>query len=169
MLERCYSLKFQERNPTYVGCTVSSDWLLFSKFRAWVEGQDWEGKQLDKDILEVGNKVYSEEGCIFVSARLNSALTGYMTKKGKYPVGVSRHKGLLSYQASCKVGGKSKALGSFSTVDEAEIAYCKTKYQVIDGLSNQPEAASQPRLQEGLLRHAKVFSDRAEELTVQLK
>ena len=51
MLERCYSTKFQERNPTYIGCTVSKEWLVFSNFRAWMMTQDWQGKHLDKDIF----------------------------------------------------------------------------------------------------------------------
>lgn len=54
MLGRCYSDKFHEQNPTYVGCTVCDEWLTFSKFKAWMETQDWKDKQLDKDILVPG-------------------------------------------------------------------------------------------------------------------
>ncbi|MCX2693707.1 hypothetical protein OO256_22145 [Pseudomonas sp. DCB_CB] len=57
MLERCYSEKFQIRNPTYQDCSASSDWLAFSSFRAWMSRQDHEGKHLDKDLLVPGNKV----------------------------------------------------------------------------------------------------------------
>lgn len=27
MLDRCYSFKYQERNKTYIGCTVTDEWL----------------------------------------------------------------------------------------------------------------------------------------------
>ena len=67
MLKRCYSAKYQERQPTYKGCTVSDDWLTFSNFRAWMIAQDWEGKHLDKDLLFEGNKIYSTETCVFVA------------------------------------------------------------------------------------------------------
>ena len=40
MLMRCYSTKFQERRPTYKGCSVSEEWKTFSNFRAWMEKQD---------------------------------------------------------------------------------------------------------------------------------
>ena len=33
MLERCYSDKYQDRKPTYKGCSVSEEWLRFSNFR----------------------------------------------------------------------------------------------------------------------------------------
>lgn len=56
MLKRCYSAKYQERCPTYKGCTVSEDWLVFTNFRDWMMAQDWEGKQLDKDLLFEGIK-----------------------------------------------------------------------------------------------------------------
>ena len=35
MLRRCYSTKFQETNPTYIGCSVSDEWLTFSVFKSW--------------------------------------------------------------------------------------------------------------------------------------
>ena len=56
MLERCYDARLKERCPTYVGCYVSDEWLLFSNFRAWMCKQDWVGLYLDKDILVSYNK-----------------------------------------------------------------------------------------------------------------
>ena len=61
MLRRCYSTKYQERCPTYMGCSVSEEWHTFSVFRNWMESQDWQDTQLDKDLLVEGNKVYSPE------------------------------------------------------------------------------------------------------------
>ena len=68
MLKRCYSDKLQERQPTYKGCSVSEEWLTFSAFKVWMEKQDFERKQLDKDLLFEGNKVYSAETCVFCYA-----------------------------------------------------------------------------------------------------
>ena len=64
MLERCYDVKRQERQPTYKDCSVSTEWLTFSVFKSWMEKQDFEGKQLDKDLLIEGNKIYSAETCV---------------------------------------------------------------------------------------------------------
>jgi hypothetical protein len=71
MLERCYSEKRQAKCPTYIGCTVCKEWLTFSNFRRWMVNQDWQGKQLDKDILVKGNKIYSAETCCFVTQAVN--------------------------------------------------------------------------------------------------
>lgn len=67
MLMRCYSDKFQAKHPTYTGCSVCDEWLTFSSFRRWMIAQNWQGKQLDKDIRVNGNKVYSPETCCFVT------------------------------------------------------------------------------------------------------
>ena len=72
MLERCYSIKYQESQPTYIGCSVTDEWLTFSAFKNWMEKQNFEGMQLDKDLLIEGNKVYSPETCVFVSGMVNN-------------------------------------------------------------------------------------------------
>lgn len=75
MLERCYSESLKRRRPSYIGCTVCEEWLLFSNFKVWMETQDWKGNQLDKDLLIEHNKVYSPETCLFLSREVNSFLT----------------------------------------------------------------------------------------------
>ena len=76
MLTRCYSEKYKRTNPTYKDCSVCEEWLRFSNFKAWMETQDWEGKQLDKDLLANDGKVYSPETCCFISPKLNNFLKG---------------------------------------------------------------------------------------------
>ena len=72
MLQRCYDPKCHARSPSYIGCTVCKDWRNFQNFAAWMSTQNYEGKQLDKDIKVKGNKVYSPETCSFVSHAENS-------------------------------------------------------------------------------------------------
>ena len=72
MLVRGYSRKLKDRHKTYEECYVCEEWLRFSNFKAWMEQQDWEGKQLDKDLLVIGNKLYSPSTCCFVSRQVNS-------------------------------------------------------------------------------------------------
>ena len=84
MLERCYNGK----NENYKDCTVCKDWLLFSNFEKWMKKQDWHGKELDKDILVLGNKIYSPETCIFVDSSINLLIGNSGKRKGKFPIGV---------------------------------------------------------------------------------
>ena len=89
MLRRCYSNKEHLRNPTYKDCEVVDEWKYFSNFKIWMEKQDWKEKQLDKDILYPGNKVYGPDTCVFVSSQINLLLVKCDAKRGEYPLGVS--------------------------------------------------------------------------------
>lgn len=72
MLRRCYSSSYKAKKTTYRDCSCCDDWLVFSVFRSWMEQQDWEGKELDKDIRVRGNKLYSPTTCLFVSTKDNT-------------------------------------------------------------------------------------------------
>lgn len=56
--------------PSYVETSVCEDWLNFSAFKSWMEQQDWQGKELDKDLKGDGT-LYSPETCVFVSKKVN--------------------------------------------------------------------------------------------------
>ena len=119
MLKRCYSEAALKHDPTYVGCTVCDSWHLFSNFKSWMQTQDWEGKQLDKDILGDG-KFYSSKTCCFVSLRVNIFLkSNYDTNK--YLPGVSYVKARNKYRASIfdKEKGRLRYSGYFSAQEEA--------------------------------------------------
>ena len=132
MLRRCFSEKYQNRQPTYRGCNVSDNFLCYSFFYDWCHNQIGFGKvdvnnrhwQLDKDLLFVGNKLYSETTCVFIPQEINSFFNEHGNARGEYPVGVSFHKASGKYIASCSAfGGKRKHLGLFDTPEEAFAAY----------------------------------------------
>lgn len=125
MLTRCYSPKFLERYPTYQGCTVCPEWLTFSNFRRWMEGQNWKGRQLDKDILIPGNKEYAPDRCIFIDQALNKLLTLRGRARGKWPLGVTCQQG--RFVAQLNNGRSSKYLGRFDTPEKAEACYLAAK------------------------------------------
>jgi hypothetical protein len=131
MLMRCYDKIFLEKYPSYVGCTVCKEWLLFSNFENWFSSRVIEGYHLDKDIKIKGNKVYSPEACLFVPACINSLLTDSKAIRGKYPPGVSFNKPMNKIVASVKVDGKSKHIGYFNSVSDASNAYADRKNKEI--------------------------------------
>lgn len=130
MLERCYSKRSLEKRPAYAGCSVCEEWLTFSNFRGWMEQQDWEGKQLDKDILLPGNKEYGPDVCVFVSQRVNLFLTERKSERGIWPIGVYYDTGCNKYSAQCCSNtGRQKKLGKFNTPEEAFSAWLAFKLQ----------------------------------------
>lgn len=136
MLKRCYSTSFQLKQPTYIGCSVSNEWLYFSKFKAWMEQQDWEGKDLDKDILVKGNKIYSSEACVFVERAVNMFIVE--PKRGKWPTGVSFEKDSGKYKAQCNSSvGKTELLGRYTTPEDAHKAWLDYKLEQAHILASQ--------------------------------
>lgn len=137
MIVRCYSSKFQERSPTYKGCTVSEDWFTFSNFKAWMATKDWDGKQLDKDLLFEGNKVYSAETCVFVSQAVNSFTNDHGAKRGEWLIGVILDKKNDKFRARCcnPFTKKKESLGSFTCEKQAHKAWLKRKLELAHELA----------------------------------
>lgn len=118
MLQRCYSEAYHKRQPTYIDCKVVDEWLTFSVFKSWMEKQDWKGKQLDKDLITYGNKLYSCHTCIFITGHVNKFISESNDKNG-IPNGVHWHGRDRVYSA---YSGK-RYLGSFKNIESAEKAY----------------------------------------------
>ena len=139
MLRRCYSSKFQERHPTYKGCSVSEEWLRFSNFKRWMENKDWEGMQLDKDILFEGNKVYSKETCVFVTKGVNMFTIDRGNDRGEWMIGVSWNKRDGKFQSQCRnpFTKKQEHLGYFTCEQEAHQAWIKRKLELAHLLATE--------------------------------
>ena len=131
MLTRCYSKAYMASRVNYEACTVCDEWLLFSNFKKWMKNQDWQDKQLDKDILVKGNNIYSPETCIFITQQINTLLNSQKSKRGKYPQGVSFRKDLGSFEAYCSFNGKKVSLGQYQSTGEASEVYKAYKYKLI--------------------------------------
>lgn len=151
MLNRCYSQKTHTRQPSYTTCTVVEPWKTFSNFRAWMETQDWEGKALDKDLLQWGNKQYGPDNCLFVSNAVNSLLALRGNNRGQYPLGVTRilvKEKYEYFEAKCSFYGTQKRLGQFKTVEEAAEAYKMAKLAYIAEVAS---TETDPRVKQALL------------------
>lgn len=129
MLQRCYSHGFQIKNPSYKGCSVSSQWHNYQDFAQWFNEHDYSdmGYQLDKDILLPNNKIYSPQTCCFIPRDLNVLFTSRAAASGIYPQGVHLHKQSNKYKAQISIDGKVKHLGLFHCADEAYQVYKKAK------------------------------------------
>lgn len=146
MLERCYSVKYQNEKSTYKGCFVCNEWLLFSNFKKWFDDATngyKNGYHLDKDILIKGNKVYSPETCCFVPASINSLLTNRKNFRGEYPIGVRQAKNGKFIARSC---GEKRHIGVYNTIKEAFNAYKLAKEKHIKELAEK-------YFQEGKITH----------------
>lgn len=154
MIVRCYSTKCQSKHPTYKGCTVCDEWKLFSNFKKWMKTQDWAEKEIDKDIVHPGNKIYSPENCVFVSANLNALLTSSDASRGDLPIGVNWHKWHGKFASRVSFNGLSKHLGYFNTAKEASNAYKKQKIKI---LMDESSKQSDPRVSNGLKLHAEMI------------
>ena len=148
MIERCLDPNGQE---CYKDCYVCKEWLTFMNFRHWMEKQDWETMYLDKDILVLGNKVYSPNTCVFVTNYVNSLFSlSAKNKSRRLPTGVYFSKRLNKYIVHCNVKpGAGKYLGVYSSLKEANEVYIKAKAQV---LADEFKNISNVRIKNGLYK-----------------
>ena len=154
MLKRCFSEKYQTRYPTYKDCNVSDNFLHYSFFYDWCHNQigfgkvDKEGRYwcLDKDLLFVDNKTYSETTCVFVPQEINLFFNENGNIRGEYPVGVYFNKQSSKFKAQCTVNGKRQHLGYYNTQQEAFAAYKPFKESLCKQLALKWQSEIDPRL-----------------------
>jgi len=154
MLRRCFNEKVQTRYPTYRGCSVSDNFLNYTFFYDWCQEQIGFGKvddkgrywQLDKDLLLVGNKLYSENTCVFVPQEINLFFIDCGAKRGEYPLGVCLDKWRGKFKVQCWANGKLQNLGHFNTPDEAFAAYKPFKEALCKQLALKWQSEIDPRL-----------------------
>ena len=141
MLRRCYSDKYQKQQPTYEGCEVSENFKSYEYFYEWCHKQIGfgnEGWQLDKDLLIKGNKVYSEDSCVFIPREINQLLVKRTASRGEHLIGVSWSKTNKAFMARVgKSKGRSEYLGLFKTEIEAFNAYKQAKESFIKEQANK--------------------------------
>lgn len=110
MINRCYNGNFSSYNNS----EVCEEWLTFSNFKTWMETQDWENKELDKDLLFPNNKVYCPTKCLFVPKELNSLFVDSKSNRGDYAIGVSFEKRRNKFESYISINNKKKHLGYYT-------------------------------------------------------
>jgi hypothetical protein len=123
MFSRCYSKSYLDKQPSYIGCTVSSKFHNFQLFGDWYVKQEYSNKgyHLDKDILIQGNKIYSPDTCCLVPEEINAAVCGSKII-GVDKFGTSKRLN-GKYQLKYSEFGLRVLLGDFDSFEEATLCY----------------------------------------------
>ena len=163
MLMRCYSNTYKKKYPTYESCEVSNKFKSYEYFYEWCNkqigfsNQDW---HLDKDLLTKGNKVYSENSCVFIPNEINSLLTKSTASRGEHLIGVCWHKKDKSFVAQVnKSKGGREWLGSFKTELEAFNAYKIAKEAFIKEQAEIYKGRVDQRVYEALMKYTVEITD----------
>ena len=163
MLQRCYSDDFKKKQPTYTGCEVSDNFKSYEYFYEWCNEQIGfgnEGWQLDKDLLVKGNKVYSENTCVFIPQEINSLLVKSNASRGEHLIGVCWDKAKKAFKAQVRKNkGKSESLGYFKTELGAFKAYKKAKESFIKEQANVWKSHIDERAYEALMNYQVEITD----------
>jgi hypothetical protein len=125
MLKRVYCPRHQKDFPSYQEVSVCEEWLTFSNFKVWMENQDWQGKELDKDLLSPESKEYSPSSCCFISKQINLFMTSATGIRGEYPIGVHFDNFTGKFKAQCRNPFKNRQdnLGLFDSAECAHFAW----------------------------------------------
>lgn len=162
MLSRCYSEINLKRKPAYRGCSVSENFKNYTYFYEWCNKQvgfGSNGWNLDKDLLVKGNKVYSEDACVFVPMEINNVIVKADSLRGEFPIGVAFDKSRNKFQARMWVNNKPKFLGRYETVEEAFQVYKFHKENHIKSIAEAWKSVIDYRAYEALINYEVDIND----------
>lgn len=146
MLRRCYNENERWKAPTYEKIIVEEYFHCFQNYAKWYEENKYECNnekmEIDKDILEKGNKIYDRTHMIFVPKRINDLFIKCDASRGEYPIGVYWDKRKNKFRAQCRIlneEGKSEKveLGYYETPEKAFYKYKKFKENYIKQVADE--------------------------------
>lgn len=162
MIRRAYDKNLHERLPTYTDCLVANEFRRFSSFNEWCQNQigfgldDW---QLDKDILDKGNREYHPDKCVFLPREINSFLRTRKKSRGLLPIGVTTLARSSGYMALLNNKKEKIYLGTFPTPELAFQAYKVAKEQAIKDMANKWKDKIDPRAYDALMAYQVEITD----------
>ena len=160
MIHRCYNDKFLSSHPYYQGCSVHTNWHCYANFEKWYDDNyyevDGEETQLDKDILVKGNKLYSQETCVFVPARINSLFINRRKLRGRYPIGVTYDRYLQKFTS--QVSGMNH-MRCCDTPEEAFELYKIDKEQFIKDVADEYKEKIPQKLYDAMYKYEIEITD----------
>jgi hypothetical protein len=135
MMYRVYGNTKKEVQRIYGDVTVCEEWHNFQNFAEWCQHQKCfeVGAHLDKDLLVVGNKVYSPETSCFIPKHLNVAITGKKHTNTTGFTGVFDED--TGFSASITINSVAVRLGTFESKEKAFSVYKSVKEAYIKALA----------------------------------
>lgn len=161
MINRCHNELFHKNKMSYSTCRVSDDFLVLSKFRDWCQNQigfNQPNFELDKDLLEKGNKEYHPDKCVFIPREINLFIRTKKQIRGAQPIGVKVNK-WGDYISQISINGENIYLGIFKSPHDAFIAYKVAKEAQTKVLANKYKDMIDPRAYEALMNYKVDITD----------
>lgn len=161
-MDRCKEGGSQQiANESYVGCKVSENFKDFNYFTNWCLSQvgystDYE---LDKDLLSKGNKLYSEDKCVFLPKELNNILLRNHKQRGQLPIGVVYRKDNCTFRYQLNIGNARIKSGAYLTADDAFNAYKIAKESFIKQQAEKWKSQIDPRAYNALMNYQVEITD----------
>ena len=162
MFNRCYSENIHKLRPRYADCFTSPNFNSYTYFYEWCNEQvgfNVDGFELDKDLLVKGNKIYSEDTCVFLPKEINIVLEKSQKRRGDYPIGVGWHKATKKFRAYINKNGESVHLGYFKDVESAFIVYKMAKELHIKELAEKWKGKIDDRAYNALMNYEVEITD----------
>ena len=111
-------------------------------------------------MLVKGNKVYSEDSCVFIPKEINSLLIKREALRGEYLIGVCWYKRDKVFVAQVnKNKGKQEYLGYFNTEIEAFNAYKQAKESFVKEQANKWKSQIDIRAYNALMNYTVDITD----------
>lgn len=149
MLARCYKAEAS----AYAGCTVCKKWHDFQEFADWFVSQPYSNApdvELDKDILDPLNRIYSPEFCSLVPRLVNQMFRNTRSQRGKLPICIKEGPRGKGFTARISKYGKQVHLGTFSDIFSAFEAYQSAYSAYCSEVADKYEGKVDPRVIERL-------------------
>lgn len=149
MLTRCY----KAGASAYAGCTVCKKWHDFQEFADWFVSQPYSNApdvELDKDILDPLNRIYSPEFCSLVPRLVNQMFRNTRSQRGRLPIGVKEGPRGKGFTARLSKYGEQVHLGTFGDIFSAFEAYQAAYSAYCSEVANEYEGKVDQRVIERL-------------------
>jgi hypothetical protein len=139
---------------SYANVSISESFKDAQKFCDWaVVQKGWGlGYNLDKDLLSSGNKIYSEETCVFLPYEINTALV--LFKHGGIRMTDSE-----GFQLEFCLGGLEVLVPGFNTEADATNAYCEYRENYIKKLATEYREAISEKAYNALMNWKLIVTD----------
>lgn len=135
MKGRC-GKEYQDRNPRYYGTYMCKEWLGDKDaFYKWLDENyyevDGEQMDIDKDILQYGNRQYHPDLCLIVPHIVNTFYENIEVGK----TSITYSKKTKKYNVKVSDGKKNIGANNIDTYNEALDAFCDIKQGILVGMA----------------------------------